>query len=52
MRVHVVGRVSDGGEEVALRLLGTCHECPQIIVGTRVSWPQPAKQSQLTQLTN
>jgi hypothetical protein len=40
--VHVVGRVSDGGQEMAFRLLRATHERPQIVVGTRVSWPQSA----------
>ena len=43
MCVNVVWRVPDGGQEVAFRLLRTTHECPQVVVCTRVSWPQSAK---------
>jgi hypothetical protein len=40
MSIDVVWRVPDGGQEVALRLLSAAHECPQVIMGTRISWPQ------------
>jgi hypothetical protein len=41
--VHVVRGVSDGGQEVALRLLSSCHERSQVVMGTCISWPQPAE---------
>jgi len=40
MRIYVVWRVPDGGQEMALRLLSATHECPQVVMGTRISWPQ------------
>ena len=40
MRIYVVWRVADGGQEMALRLLIATHECPQVVMGTRISWPQ------------
>lgn len=44
VRVHVVGRVSDGGQEVAFGLVSTTHKSSQVVVGTCVSGPQSAKQ--------
>ena len=46
MRVYVVGRVSNGCQEVAFRLLRATHECPQVVVSTRISWPQSEKLSE------
>jgi len=40
MRIDVVWRVPDGGQEMILCLLSATHECPQVVVGTRISWPQ------------
>jgi hypothetical protein len=40
MRIDVVWRVPDGGQEMTFRLLSATHECSQIVVGTRISWPQ------------
>ena len=47
MCVNVVWRVPDGGQEVAFRLLSATHECPQIVVCTRISWPQSTTEKRV-----